>query len=137
MGLFDQMMGGVLNNVLGQAARSGGLDGLLNAGLNGAFGQALPNMLNTALANSPFGSLDGILDQLRAHGLDTQVASWLSGGENLPVSAEQVVAALGDAPLAQLASSLGLSADSLPGLLAQYLPTLVHRLSPGGVLQTP
>lgn len=149
MGLFDQMLGGVLGNVLGQAGNSGALGGLLNSALNGPMGQALPGMLNSALANTSFGNLEGLLAQLQQSGLGDQVASWLSNGPNAAVSAEQITAALGDTQLGQitaaladtqlgqLAASFGLSAETLPSLLSQYLPTVIDKLSPNGVLEMP
>lgn len=137
MGLFDQMLGGVLGNVLGQAGNSGALGNLLNSALSGSMGQALPGMLNKALANTSFGSADELLAQLQQSGLGAEVASWLSEGPNAPVSAEQITAALGDSQLGQMATNLGLSPETLPSLLSQYLPTIIDKLSPNGVLETP
>lgn len=137
MGLFDQMMGGVLNTVLSQAASSGGLGGLLNSAMSGPLAQAVPGLLDKALANTSFGSLDGLLGQLQQAGLGEQVASWLSSGPNAPVSAEQITAALGSTGIGQLAAAAGLSPDTLPNLLAEYLPQVIDRLSPDGVLHPP
>ncbi|MFG1297278.1 YidB family protein [Xanthobacter variabilis] len=137
MGLFDQMLGGVLNNVLSQAGSSGGLGSLLNSALSGPMAQALPGMLNGALAKTPYGSLDGLLAQLQESGLGEQVASWLSSGDNLPVSANDIVSALGDTQLAQMAAGIGLTPDKLTEMLSQYLPALVDKLSPNGVLELP
>lgn len=137
MGLFDQMLGGVLGNVLGQAGSSGALGSLLNSALSGSMGQALPGMLNTALANTSFGSADELIAQLQQSGLGAEVASWLSDGPNAPVSAEQITAALGEGQLGQMAANLGLSPEALPNLLSQYLPMIIDKLSPNGVLETP
>lgn len=137
MGLFDQMLGGVLNNVLSQAGNSGALGSLLNSALSGPMAQALPGMLEGALAKTPYGSLDGLLAQLQESGLGEQVASWLSSGPNLPVSAEQIVGALGESQLGQIAAGFGLNAERITELLSQYLPTLVDKLSPNGVLELP
>lgn len=137
MGLFDQMMGGMLNTMLSQAGNSGGLGALLNTMLNGPMAQAVPGLLNSALAKTPFGSIDGVVAQLQQAGLSDEVASWISTGPNAPVSAEQIAAALGEGPLSAVAGSLGLSAEALPDLLAQHLPTIIDRLSPNGVLEIP
>ncbi|QRG06198.1 DUF937 domain-containing protein [Xanthobacter dioxanivorans] len=137
MGLFDQMMGGMLNNMLTQAGNSGALGTLLNTMLSGPMAQAVPGLLNSALAKTPFGSLDGVVAQLQQAGLADQVASWISSGPNLPVSAEQIAAALGESQIGTVATSLGLSVEALPDLLAQHLPTIIDRLSPNGVLETP
>lgn len=137
MGLFEQMLGGVLNNVLSQAGSSSGLGGLLNSALSGPMAQALPGMLNSALAKTPYGSFDGLLVQLQESGLDEQVKSWLSNGENLPVSAQQIIGAMGETQIGEMASGIGLSPDKLTELLSQYLPGLVDKLSPNGTLELP
>lgn len=136
MGLFDQMLGGVLNNVLSQAS-GGGLGSLLGSALSGPMAQALPGMLNGALAKTPYGSIEGLLAQLQESGLGEQVTSWLSAGPNLPVSTEQVVSALGETQIGQMAAGIGLTPDKLTEMLSQYLPTLIDKLSPNGVLELP
>ncbi|MDQ0504943.1 YidB family protein [Xanthobacter agilis] len=137
MGLFDQMMGGVLNNMLSQASGSGGLGNLLNSALSGPMAQALPGMLNGALAKTEYGSLDGLLAQLQESGLGDQVASWLSSGPNAPVSAEQIISALGESQIGQMAAGVGLPTERLTELLSQFLPALVDKLSPNGALELP
>ncbi|MFG1298611.1 YidB family protein [Xanthobacter sp. V3C-3] len=136
MGLFDQMMGGFLNNMLGQL-NGGNAGALLGTLLNSPMAQAVPGMLDQALAKTPFGSIDGVLAQLRESGLADQVASWIGTGPNAAVSAEQITAALGSDQLAQVAGALGLSPDLLPGLLAEHLPGIIDRLSPDGILSIP
>ncbi|WP_394013674.1 YidB family protein [Roseixanthobacter pseudopolyaromaticivorans] len=129
MGLFDS---------LGALGQGGGLfGGLLNSVLSGGLGQNLPAMLNSALAGTPYGNLDGLLEQLKSAGLGEQVTSWLSNGENLPISATDLTNALDMPVLAEVAGRLGLPADMLPNLMAQYLPGLIDKLSPNGALETP
>lgn len=136
MGLFDNMMGGILNNLLSKAGTDGA-GSLIETLLNGPMAQMLPGLLNSAFAKTPFGSIDGALAQLQQAGLADEVASWISTGPNAPVSAEQITAALGEGQLAQIAGALGLSAEQLPEILAQHLPTIIDRLSPAGVLDVP
>ncbi|MFG1374602.1 YidB family protein [Xanthobacter oligotrophicus] len=136
MGLFDNMVGGILSNMLSKAGTDGA-GSLLETVLNGPMGQMLPGLLNSAFAKTPFGSLDGVLQQLQQAGLSDAVASWVSNGPNAPVSAEQITTALGADRLGEVATTLGLSADQLPDLLAQHLPTIIDRLSPDGVLNVP
>ncbi|MDI4665994.1 YidB family protein [Xanthobacter autotrophicus] len=136
MGLFDQMMGGFLSNMLNKAGPDGA-GSLIETVLNGPMGQMLPGLLNSAFAKTPFGSIDGALEQLQQAGLSDAVASWISTGPNVPVSAEQITSALGEGQLAQIAGALGLSAEQLPEILAQHLPTIIDRLSPEGVLELP
>ncbi|MFG1344989.1 YidB family protein [Xanthobacter autotrophicus DSM 431] len=137
MGLFDQMMGGMLNSMLSQAGNSGGLGSLLTTMLNGPMANAVPGIINSALAKTPYGSIEGLVAQLQQSGLSEEVASWISTGPNAAVSGEQIMSALGETQVGQIAASLGLSPETLPDLLAQHLPTIIDRLSPNGAIEAP
>ena len=99
MGLFDELKG-----VAFQAAEG-----------------AAQTLLANAVSNAPAG-MQGILGKLEAAGLGDQVQSWLSSGANLPISADQLKAALGDPHLQQIAQSMGLPADQIAEALAEHLP---------------
>lgn len=88
------------------------------------------SIANRALAES--GGIQGLLDQLSASGLGEQVASWIGTGENLPVSAEQIQAALGNEYLSRFASSFGLDTAAVAGFIADKLPAAVDAASPNG-----
>ena len=120
MGLFDQIISGALSGALGQAEQS-----------------ALPGLLGQLLGQSNLGNIGGLLQQLEQGGLGKQVASWLSNGANLPVSPDQLRAALGNEQLQQLARQAGLPVDQLLAMLSQHLPQTVDRMSPNGTLQEP
>lgn len=122
MGIFD----GLVGNIMGALKGGEGAE-------PGALGQAL----NGALANTQFGNLDGVLSQLQSSGLGTQVASWLGNGSNLPVSADDLRAALGNEELQKLGTSLGIPMDQVGDLLAKVLPATVDTLSPNGTLTPP
>lgn len=122
MGIFDGLVGNVLGALKGQEGAE-----------PGALGQAL----NGALANTQFGSLDGVLSQLQSSGLGTQVASWLGNGSNLPVSADDLRSALGNEELQKLGTQLGIPMDQVGDLLAKVLPATVDKLSPNGTLTPP
>jgi uncharacterized protein YidB (DUF937 family) len=55
-------------------------------------------------------------------------------GENLPLSADQIVTALGAGEIAEMAAKLDMSADELSSKIAQYLPKVVDKLTPDGVV---
>jgi uncharacterized protein YidB (DUF937 family) len=53
----------------------------------------------------------------------------------MPITADQLKAVLGNAQVQDFARHLGLPVDEMLKLLAQYLPEIVDKASPGGVLQ--
>ena len=103
----------------------------------GAAAAAAPALLSKALQQTNFGSLQGLVDHLRESGLDQQVQSWLSNGANLPVTADQLRAALGDEHVRQLAQQFGLPVDKVLELMSQHLPQVVDQASPNGTIQEP
>ena len=116
-----------------------GLLDSLGGGLKGAleqFGiQEMQTLLPAALAKTNLGDLSGLVTQLQQGGLGPQVQSWLGNGQNLPITADQLKAVLGNAQVQDFARRLGLPVDEMLKLLAQFLPEIVDKASPNGVLQ--
>jgi uncharacterized protein YidB (DUF937 family) len=120
MGLLDNLgLGDMLKSLLGQA-ESG----------------ALPALINAVLAKTEYRDLNGLVAALQKGGLDEQVKSWLGPNTNLPVTAEQLRAVLGNAQVQELARQLGLPVDQALKTMAQYLPEIVDKASPNGVLKS-
>lgn len=115
MGLLDQIVGAVS----GQQDEEGG--SLLSSILG---------MVN----NPQTGGLSGLLQTLQQGGLAEAAKSWVSTGQNLPVSAEQIQGALGSDTLKNLAAQLGLNTDQVSGHLAELLPQVVDKLTPDGAV---
>jgi uncharacterized protein YidB (DUF937 family) len=114
-----------------------GLLDKLGGALKGAAGLAegmTPGLIASALAKSNLGDLQGLVTQLQAGGLGQQVQSWLSNNPNLPVTADQLRAALGNQQIRQLAEHFGLPVDDTLDLLARNLPAAVDQASPNGTL---
>lgn len=80
------------------------------------------------------GGLDGILAQLNQSGLGHQVSSWIGTGDNLPISADQIRAALSSEQVQSLAAKFGVDISQVPDLLAKHLPETVDQASPNGAL---
>lgn len=93
-----------------------------------------PGLINSVLAKSNFGDLQGLINQLQAGGLGEQVQSWLSNNPNMPVSADQLRGALDNQQVRQLAERFGLPVDATLELLAKHLPATVDQASPNGTL---
>jgi uncharacterized protein YidB (DUF937 family) len=120
MGLLDNLgLGDMLKSLLGQS-QSG----------------ALPAVINAVLAKTQYRDLNGLVAALQNGGLDAQVKSWLGPGANLPITEEQLKAVLGNAQVQEFARHLGLPVDEALKTMAQYLPDIVDKASPNGVLKS-
>jgi uncharacterized protein YidB (DUF937 family) len=80
------------------------------------------------------GGLLGLVNTLRQLGLDDIVSSWISTGENKPISPEQVQNALGEGQINQMAQNMGVSHQEVSTGLAGLLPQLIDKLTPDGKL---
>jgi len=119
MGLLDNLgLGDALKGLLGQAESA-----------------ALPTMINAVLAQTQYHDLNGLVAALENGGLGPQVQSWLGPGANLPVTAEQLKAVIGNAQVQEFARHLGLPVDQTLKVIAQYLPEIVDKASPNGTLK--
>ncbi|MFZ3359627.1 MAG: YidB family protein [Xanthobacteraceae bacterium] len=98
--------------------------------------EALPAMINTVLAQTQYHDLPGLVSALEKGGLGPQVQSWLGQGNNLPITADQLKTVLGNSQVQDFARHLGLPVDETLKVMAQYLPEIVDKASPNGVLQS-
>ena len=123
MGLFDSIAGQVVQ----QAASA-------MSGPKGVGGDKMGQMLVGLLNNPELGGINGLVNAFQKNGLGEIVASWISSNTNLPISAAQIQAVLGQGPLQDLASQTGLSANEVASSLSEHLPGLVNQLTPDGTL---
>lgn len=78
--------------------------------------------------------LNRLLDQLQQGGLQQQVQSWIHTSPGREVTGGQIRDALGAANLDAAADDAGMTPEQAADALAELLPELVDRASPGGVL---
>ncbi|WP_045837932.1 YidB family protein [Hyphomicrobium sp. 99] len=89
---------------------------------------ALPDLLKGVLGTE---GLQAILTKLQDAGFGSQVSSWLDKNKsNLPITPEQIQAALGDEHVQQIAKTLGIPVDSILAALAKMLPELANAAGP-------
>ena len=112
-----------------------GLGGLLSGALGEAESAALPALINSVLAKTQYHDLNGLVAALQKGGLGPQVQSWLGNGGNIPITADQLKAVLGNSQMQDFARHLGLPVDETLKVLAQYLPDIVDKASPNGTLK--
>ena len=123
----------LMNLVLGMLQGGGGSGG---AGAGGAGGLAAS--LGAALGGGGGGGAGGLtglgqlVEQFQRGGLGDVMGSWISTGQNLPISPEQLGSVLGNERIAGMASQLGVNQGDLLGQLSQLLPQVVDKLTPQG-----
>jgi uncharacterized protein YidB (DUF937 family) len=110
----------------------GDLGGLLKGGLGGLGGLLAGGAAGSAIS----GGLGDLLKQLQQNGHGTTANSWVSPGENKPISPGDLASALGADQISSLMSQSGLSRDELLTGLSQHLPEVVNHLTPDGRLPT-
>lgn len=115
MGLFDSVVGAVMNEVAQQGGMASALGGLL-------------------ANDGEHGGLDALVAKFSQAGLGDVVNSWIGHGANLPISADQLSGVLGSDAVGAIASRLGVDPAQASGQLAQLLPGLIDRLTPHGAL---
>lgn len=114
-----------------------GLLDMVSGALNGASGKGGSNdMLNVVMqmlsSKGQNGGLGGLVQAFQNNGLGEQVASWISTGQNLPISPEQIKSVLGGGQLGQIASQLGMDEQQAAGGLADLLPRVIDKVTPNG-----
>ena len=107
------------------------LEGQAVSGLLGGSSNALASSLLQMVQNQP-GGLQGLVQNFHDKGLGGVVSSWVSTGQNLPISADQIHQVLGNDQISALAAKAGISPDIAGPAIAQLLPTLVDKLTPNG-----
>ena len=113
MGLFDTLAKNALGSMLGGSSK-----------------QDPAAMLSGLLSEA--GGIEGLMSQFQSAGFSSQFASWVSTGENQPLSEDQMQSAIGAEALQGLASKLGMNTGTVLPLLAQFLPQVIDKLTPPG-----
>ena len=133
MGFLDGLIGNALGSILTGNQRGDPLDSVFGgvAGENQAqSGNLLLQVVLSLLQQN--GGLEGVLGKLRQGGLGRQADSWVSTGQNMGISPEQLQQVFGSSAIGDLASQLGLSKDQAGSTMAQLFPEVINRLTPQG-----
>lgn len=111
MGLFDSIAGAALGKLGGD---------------KGAMVQVAMDLFNQN------GGLEGVLAKFNDAGFAEQAASWVSQGDNLPISAEQIIQVLSRDNIASIAEKLTMSPTDISTKIAEYLPQAINKMTPNG-----
>jgi uncharacterized protein YidB (DUF937 family) len=104
------------------------------AGAVGKQKGASQGMLDGVMNLISRGGLSSLLGSLKDSGLEDIVQSWISTGQNKPISPDQIKNALGNEKLQQLAASAGIPVEQSTRFLKEMLPEIIDKLSPEGKL---
>ena len=110
------------------------LDSFENEALTKALGSCsnpLSSGLLQMIQNQP-GGLQGLMQNFHEKGFGAIATSWVSSGQNIPISADQIHQVLGSDQVKALAAKCGISPDVASGAIAQLLPGIVDKLTPNG-----
>lgn len=114
-------LGDILGQMMGGGQRGGGAGGL---------GDILGQVLNGGGGSG--GGLGGLLRQFESAGLGDQARSWVSPGQNQPLSPDALGRVFGADGLAAIARQAGLSERDASAGLARLLPEIIDRATPQG-----
>ena len=117
---------GLLDSVIG--ALGSGQSG----GQSGGQGDALQAIIGMLGQGGGLGGLAGLVQKLQQGGLGDAVNTWVSAGQNQPVTPDALGAALGHDTVSNFANQLGLNKSDALSHLSQLLPQVVDRLTPNG-----
>ena len=135
--------GGGLEDILGDIL--GGGRGIPGSRFSGAQSDPLSGLLQGAgigglgalLAGGAGGGMLGdLMRQFDQSGAGDAARSWVSPGENMPVTPSQIENTFGSDIIGQLADQFGLDRTELLQGLSETLPDVVNRLTPDGRLPT-
>ncbi|RFU47817.1 YidB family protein [Paraburkholderia sp. DHOC27] len=113
MSLFD-----TIGSLLGQSPEGGGHQALVTSALE--------------FVNNQPGGLNGLIQQFKDKGAGDIIGSWISNGENQPISPDTLHNVLGSDTVTNLAAKAGVQPDQVAGLLSQILPHVVNAATPNG-----
>ncbi len=117
MGMLD----GLLGNLMG---------GMTSDGAGGR--QQSPLLLIALQLLQQNGGLQGMLGKFQQAGYGAQADSWVSTGQNQPISTDALSQVLGQGQLGRIARELGMSQGEAAGGLASMLPQMIDKMTPQG-----
>lgn len=116
MSLFDNLSKGLI----GQLTRGGRQQSNLMAAVA------------QLISSGKIGGLSGLTQLFNQRGHGDKMASWVSTGENQPISPDELKDTLGQERVREIANTAGVSEDEASRGLSDVLPQLVDKMTPSG-----
>lgn len=111
-------------------------DSIINsAGEKFGLGEKAGSLLSSLLAliaSPASGGFSGFIGKFRDAGLGDLVDSWITTGDNTPISNEQLESALGEDTLNSVAEQAGTDKETATSAMAMMVPQVVDQLTPDG-----
>jgi uncharacterized protein YidB (DUF937 family) len=115
MGFLDELTGGLVEKLFGGGDKNKLFESIMG------------------LINNPrTGGLSGLAQMFKEKGLGDPISSWISTGQNMPVSADQIKQALGADKVQEISQNVGVSEEETSTGLASLLPEIIDKLTPDG-----
>ena len=106
--------------------------GLFDGVLGGIVGAGMVSVVSDII--DKHGGLNGVVNQFQRQGFGDTVRSWVSTGQNQPISPDDLHKVLGPDTMNQLAAKLGMTPQELATRLSTVLPQAIDKLTPQGVV---
>jgi len=124
MGLLDSLLSGLAGTNNANASGSTSASPLLQI--------ALQLLAGASSGGGSSGGLNAMIEQFQRAGMGPQMNSWISSGQNMPISPEQLSQVFGRGQLQQMAAGSGMDVGEVSGGLASMLPQLIDHVTPNG-----
>jgi uncharacterized protein YidB (DUF937 family) len=106
--------------------------GIFDGLLGGIIGATATKLLDSYIEKQ--GGLQNVVSHFDKAGFGDTMKSWISKGQNLPITADQMHQVLGSDTVKALAAKMGLPADKIAEMLAEHLPHAIDKATPDGKL---
>jgi uncharacterized protein YidB (DUF937 family) len=150
-GLLGQVLGGMSQGGRGGMPDLGGLGGLggmggLGSGLPGAqagrggstmggIGMAAVVAIALQLLQRN-GGIEGVLGKLRQQGHAREADSWVSQGDNVPISPDILSDLFGRDQIGEVSRQMGVDPRDAAGGLASMFPEIINQMTPQGRVES-
>ena len=103
---------------------------MMGSGSESSSGGGMGSMLD--LIGGEKGGLNSLTEMFGGNGMADLMESWVGKGENKEAKPEQMEKVFGSDKVKQLAEKNGMDFGGALGLIAQFLPMIIDKLTPDG-----
>jgi uncharacterized protein YidB (DUF937 family) len=132
MGILDALLQGMMGAAAGRGGTGMGQGAGPGMGMGMGAGQGNPLMQLVFQMIQQNGGLPGILAKFQQAGYQKEADSWVSTGQNMPITPDILSQVLGKGELARMAEQFGMSHGEASGGLASMLPQIIDGMTPHG-----